>query len=260
MSSRRGDLHVLRYIPSDTPMHRLWAGTKLVAVVVLAGALFARPTWTGVAVLAFVQAVALVVTRPPRGVAPRLPRWLFVGLGVVAFLSLGLGGPPVVHVGVQAVELGGILNWARFTSVAVLLILGATLVGWTTQLGDVGPAVRVLGAPARLVRLPVDEIATVIGLCVRCLPLLIEEMRTLTAARAVRRPEVEKGIRPRVREVHDLLVTALVSSVRRAQDMAQAMQARGGARPGPREPVRLRAGDAVALAFAAAAAAAIVLL
>ena len=97
------------------------------------------------------------------------------------------------------------------------------------------------------------------ALSIRCLPLLIDEIRTLAAARRLRqRDEPDRGRRlRRLRsEPQDLLVTALVVSLRRAHDLAEAIDARGGfgvvsdSRSGP------GAVDAVALLVVAAVAAA----
>jgi energy-coupling factor transporter transmembrane protein EcfT len=62
-----------------------------------------------------------------------------------------------------------------------------------------------------------------------------------------------------VRELHDMLTTALASSLRRARDLARAIEARGGAGPVPPPPVRLGFGDAVGVLVTAAAIVAIVL-
>ncbi len=92
-----------------------------------------------------------------------------------------------------------------------------------------------LAAPARWVRLPVDEWVVAVGLSIRCLPLLVDETRTLLAVRRLR-PRSET-LRPRPgraalkavsREAHDLLATAVVVALRRARDLADAIEARGG--------------------------------
>ena len=67
-----------------------------------------------------------------------------------------------------------------------MLVVSAALVGWTTQLGAVAPALARLARPLRVLRLPVDEWIVAIALALRCLPLLIDEMRTLAAARRLR--------------------------------------------------------------------------
>jgi energy-coupling factor transporter transmembrane protein EcfT len=112
-----------------------------------------------------------------------------------------------------------------------------------------------LAAPARWLRLPVDEWIVAVGLAIRCLPLLIDETRTLVAVRRVRRRHVAvrpSSVRTTLRvvgyEAHDLLATLVVVALRRARDLADAIEARGGIRAstGPASGPRLA--DVVVLA------------
>ena len=82
-----------------------------------------------------------------------------------------------------------------------------------------------------------------VGLSLRCLPLLFDEWRVVAAARRMRQ-QSHVGRRHYIQEGYDLLVTALVSAVRRAREMADAMDARGGPAPVPRPKVDLHRVDA----------------
>jgi energy-coupling factor transport system permease protein len=81
-------------------------------------------------------------------------------------------------------------------------------------------------------RLPVDEWIVAIGLALRCLPLLVDEMRTLSAARKLRHhhKEHERDARQWVMELHDIVSTSIIVSLRRARDLGDAIVARGGIR------------------------------
>src|SRR5439155_3696334 len=118
--------------------------------------------------------------------------------------------------------------WARFTALALLLGMAAVVLAWTTPPADLAPALGRLSRPLRWLRLPADELVMTVALSVRCVPLLFDEVRVLHAARRVRETEEPTGWGVRARRAHDLLVTALVSSVRRAGELADAMEARGG--------------------------------
>jgi energy-coupling factor transporter transmembrane protein EcfT len=239
-------------------VHRLWAGSKLLAVAMLSAALSINPSWTGDAIGAALVVVALRAARIPRGATPRLPRWFWLGIAINGVFALIGGGDPQIHAVGFTIGLGGISDWARFLVFGFVLAAAAAVVGWTTPLADVPPAARRLLAPLTLVRVPVDELVVAIALSVRCLPLLVDELRVLHAARRVRRPAAPRGLRNLVREAHDLLATALVTSTRRARDMAEAIDARGGVGPIPRPRVRLGRVDVVALTTVAIACAAII--
>ncbi len=240
------ELTLLRPLPGDTALHRLWAGTKLVAVVVLALMVGFKPTWPVIGAGAALVAVGWIVARIPRGALPRLPRWFWIGFGLGAFLTLRSTKHPLGHLAGLTVSLGGLEEWARITALAIVVLAGAAVMSWTTPLAEVAPALARLGTPLRWLRLPIDEWAASIALSIRCLPLLIDEVRTLAAARRLRpstRLDMEPRMRWLVRESQDLLFTTLAVSLRRATELGEAMEARGGfgavsgstARPGWRD-------------------------
>jgi energy-coupling factor transporter ATP-binding protein EcfA2/energy-coupling factor transporter transmembrane protein EcfT len=255
---RPSEFHFLRYVPGDTAVHRLWAGTKLIALAAVGLAIAIRPTWLGLAVVAVLVAALLGLARLPMSVFPRLPRWFWIGVVLGSVVTASGGGKPYLHVVGVGLGLGGLLAWLQFLVLALLLAVAAAVVGWTTPLADVGPALERLLAPARLVRLPVDEAVVALSLSVRCLPLVGDEIRVLQAARRARAGATDTTITGRIREMHDLLTTALVSSVRRAGEMGEAIEARGGPGLVTRARVRLRPEDVLALATVAAGIVAIV--
>jgi energy-coupling factor transporter transmembrane protein EcfT len=258
---RRPELIVLRLLPGHSPVHRLWAGTKLLVVVALAVLVSVRPSWTSLVVAAAFVAVGALAARVPAGAVPRLPRWVFVLLGVNALLTLRAGRPPLVHVGTLALSLGGLEDFLLFTGLAVVLLSAALLVGWTTPLGEVAPALATLAAPLRRLRVPVDEWVVAVGLAIRSLPLLVDEIRTLLAVTRLRRPPrrdrplSRDRVRAAAREIQGVLGTAVVVALRRARDLADAIDARGGvsARAASSFP---RRGDIVVLAATVAVVAA----
>ena len=260
MTSAATELHFLRHVPGDSPVHRMWAGTKLLVVGGIGIAVVAQPSWAAQAVAGAVLVAALLACRVPLTAVPRPPKWFFYAIAFAGFLALMAGGKPEIHAPGISIGFGGLIDWIRFTTLTVLVLGFAVVLGWTTHLADLGPALTRLFAPLRLLRFPVDEIVAAVTLCVRCLPLLVDELRTLYAVRRLRHPEVPTTLREEVVNLHDLLVGALVSALRRARELADAIDGRGGVGPAPRLPVRLRWPDYVALLVTAGAIALIIVL
>jgi energy-coupling factor transport system permease protein len=222
---------LLREIKVDTPIHRLWAGTKLVAVAALSVTLSYFPSWGTIGLMALLLLATAALARIPAGAWPRPPRWFWIVLVVSGGLASLAGRPPYLAIGTVELGLGGLDAYCRFVAVGVALLVAAALVGWTTPLGDIAPAVSRLLAPLRLVRVPVDELAVAVALTVRSLPLLVGEMRTLVAARRLRPPPPRPGrstLHRWLEELVDLLVAALAVAMRRAGELAEAITARGG--------------------------------
>jgi energy-coupling factor transporter transmembrane protein EcfT len=228
---RAPQINLMREVKIDSPVHRLWAGTKLVIVGALSVTLSYFPTWTSLGAAAVLLLLAILLGRIPSGAWPRPPRWFWIVLLISGGLTTAAGGKPHVHVFGVLLGLGGIDSWARFVGVGMLLLIAALVLGWTTPLGEIAPAVARLLWPLRLVRVPVDEAAITIALCVRSLPLLLGEMRTLLAARRLRPTPERVGASELERAldmVVDIMVAALAVSVRRGGELAEAISARGG--------------------------------
>jgi len=258
---RRGDaeLTFLRLVPGDSPVHRLWAGTKLLVAIELGVITSISPTWPVIGIAAGIVALGLLVGRIPPGAFPRLPQWFYAVLVVSALLSLWSSTKPIVHVGV-GLSIGGLDEWALCTALVIVLVLSGALIGWTTPLGDVAPALAVLARPLKWLRLPVDEWVIATALAIRCLPLLIDEIRVLAAARRLRahdesaEPEnTRTAMRSVLIETHDLMATAIVVSIRRARDLGDAIVARGGLGAGGQLPAgRFGVVDGIVLVFTTA--------
>jgi energy-coupling factor transport system permease protein len=102
--------------------------------------------------------------------------------------------------------------------------------------------------PLRIFRLPVDEWAVAIALCLRGLPLLIEEMRLLRAAHRLRPSAPARSGHPAAEMgVVDMITAAMSSALRRSAEMAEAITARGGTGRLTAYPSRPGRMDAVAL-------------
>lgn len=226
---REPEITFLRLVPGDSFVHRLWAGTKLIVAFVLALTASISPSWFTLGVLGGLVLLGLLVAGIPLGAFPRLPRGLYVLLAIGLAIDALSTASPVVHLGPVSISIGALEDAIRFLVLAIVLITSAALVGWTTPLGAVPPALSRLGAPLRRLRLPVDEWIVAIGLALRCLPLLVDEMRTLSAARRLRHHDQgELNTRQWLMEIHDLISTAIIVALRRARDLGDAIVARGG--------------------------------
>jgi energy-coupling factor transport system permease protein len=224
-------INLLREIKVDSPVRRLWAGTKLLAVAGMSVTLSYFPSWGCIGLMAVLLLITTQVARVPSGAWPRPPFWFWLTLLITGALASIAGGPPHVHVGGVVLGLGGLDSYCRFVSVGILLLFAAAVMGWTTPLAEIAPAVAQLTGPLRRIRVPVDEWAVAVALCVRSLPLLMGEMRTLIAARRLRPapPRPGRSVLERwLDELVDLLVATLAVSARRSGELAEAITARGG--------------------------------
>lgn len=223
---------LLRRIPGDSLVHRLAASTKLLSVAVLTIVVAVDPSWAVIGGTAAVIIVAARCARIPAAAVPRLPLWLFLSLALGLLLSLAGGG---------------LTAFARVMALSILFTAASAIVTWTTAPAELEPALAWLASPLRTLRVPVDEYARAVALCVRCLPLITAETATLLAARRLRRAGRRRGPRAAAEELTDLLTAMLTSALRRADELGDALTARGGVAGRSRTPARPGRTDAAAL-------------
>ncbi|MGW0097172.1 CbiQ family ECF transporter T component, partial [Nocardia sp. NPDC003354] len=206
---------LLREVPVDSVVHRLWAGTKMIAAFLISLLLMFLPTWPVLGMMIAFLVLIWVVARLPLGALPRLP-WWFWGLVL-------LGGLINAPIGMKAV-----LGYAQVFVFGMVLVAASFLIAYTTPMGEVAPALAKLGAPLRKLRLPVDEWAVVVALTLRGLPLLLDEIRVLRAARKLRPKENLLHRAADANPLIDILTACMAVSTRRAGELGEAITARGG--------------------------------
>lgn len=249
---QRRPMVLLRPVPGTSAIHELWAGTKLIAVAAIGAMLTFYPGWVPIGCVAVLVVVVARLARIPRGTVPSIPIWLWILVGLGAGTAALAGGAPVVDVGSLQLGLGGLLNFLRVTALSIVLLGLGAMVSWTTNISDIAPAVATMGRPLRVLRIPVDDWAVTIALALRAFPMLIEEFQTLQAARRLRPKEQAETYRARrsqrVADMVDLLAAAVTVALRRADEMGDAITARGGAGQISAAPSRPKARDWVAFA------------
>jgi energy-coupling factor transporter transmembrane protein EcfT len=223
---------LLRPVPGNSAIHELWAGTKLLAVGAISILLTFSPGWITIGLVAALVLAAARIARIPRGVLPAVPHWFWMLLALGGISAAFAGGHPVIDLAGTSLGLGGLLNFLRITALSIVLLGLGAMVSWTTNVAEIAPAVATLGRPLRLLRIPVEEWAATLALALRAFPMLIEEFRVLYAARRLRPKRVADTRRARrrrwARELLDLLTAALTVTLRRADEMGDAITARGG--------------------------------
>lgn len=245
---------LLRYAETGSPLHRVDARTKVVALTVLAIVLSFDPSWATAAATWTVVVVAFVVARLPRSVVPRPPRPLLWGVGLSIVLGLLAGGEPFVGGGGVSIGVGGLIFQFRFLAVSFGYLAIALLLGWTTPLGQLPTAASWLLSPLGRLGVPIDDVVAGLALSVRALPLIADELTTTTTLWMAR----PRQNRNRLVDAVDLVATAVVAATRRATELGEALAARGRYAPPP-ERSRFAGVDAVvALAIAGFVAVAVV--
>jgi energy-coupling factor transport system ATP-binding protein len=245
---------LLRPVPGRSAIHELWAGTKLIVVFGMSLLMTVYPGWVAIGLAAALVASAARIAHIPRGVLPTAPRWLWILLVIMAITATLAGGSPVIQVGTVSLGLGGVLDFLRFTALSIVLLGLGALMSWTTNVAEIAPALAALGSRLRRLRIPIDDWSVAVALALRTFPMLIDELRVLHAARRLRPKQTPRTPSGRIRrlaaEVIDLMVAVITVTLRRADEMGDAITARGGAGQISAAPSQPKLADWTALSIA----------
>ncbi|OBH05151.1 hypothetical protein A5696_02765 [Mycobacterium sp. E2699] len=243
-------------VPGSSPIHDLWAGTKLLVVFGASVLLTFYPGWVTIGLVAALVLAAAWMAHIPRGALPSVPRWLWIVIALGGITAALAGGTPKIPLGGLEIGLGGALNFLRITALTVVLLALGAMVSWTTNVAEIGPALATLGRPLKLLRIPVDEWSVALALALRAFPMLIDEFQVLYAARRLRPKRIPRSRKARRRrhalELIDLLAAAITVTLRRADEVGDAITARGGTGQLSANPARPKRADWVAMAIAVA--------
>ena len=121
----------------------------------------------------------------------------------------------------------GLYNAAFITARIVLVVLGASLLTVTTSPVEIADGIESLLTPLKWVKFPVHEFALVMSIALRFIPTLIDETDRIIKAQKARGADFEGGnVFKRVKAMIPVLIPLLISSFRRADELADAMDAR----------------------------------
>ncbi len=256
-------------VPGDSPVHRLDPRARILAFSLVLAAVLFSPSPFGLALAMLVVLAGLRLARLPLGYALRslrspLPFLIFLAVLQVFFNALPDTGPLALHLWIFTITpldlLAGGMLLLRFAD----MVLGITFAGQVLSTSELAHGLDRLFSPLEKLKIPVHDGVMVVIVAVRFLPFLAQSAERIAKAQASRGAQwtrVSGGLFRRVRAQLPLLVPIFVTSLRRAETMALAMDARGYAsRANPTSLVELRftARDGIAVVIAALLAAAII--
>lgn len=247
------DITIGQYYPVDSVVHRLDARVKLIGTVVYIFSLFLFRGFIGYLVAGIFLYCMIRLSKVPF-------RYMVRGLKVVVFFMLFTAalnifftpGIPIWQWGILKLTKEGLRAAAFMMLRLIFLILGSSLMTLTTTPSQLADGLETLFAPLVKLHVPVHDIAMMMSIALRFIPILIEETDKIMKAQMARGADFETGnILKRGKNMVPVLVPLFVSASRRATDLAMAMDARcyhcGVART-KMKPLRYRKRDGMAFA------------
>lgn len=223
------DITLGQYFPGNSPVHRLDPRLKLVLTTAYIVVLFIVKGAVSYAIMAAFIVAAIMVSRlHPRLILRGLKPMVFIVVFTAILNMLYTPGEEeLFSFWIIRVTLEGVYI-AAFMIARILLLISITfLLTYTTSPTMLTDAIERIMGPLKLIRVPVHELAMMMTIALRFIPLLIEETDKIMSAQKARGADFESGgpFR-RAKALIPLLVPLFISAFRRADDLAMAMESR----------------------------------
>ena len=122
----------------------------------------------------------------------------------------------------------GLIKGAFFCLRIVLIVVISTMLTMTTSTTDINLGLEWVLSPLKIIKIPVAEFAMMLSLTLRFIPTLLIETEKIMKAQASRGIDFNEGnIVDKMKQIVTLLIPMFVISINRAEDLANAMEARG---------------------------------
>ena len=258
------DITIGQYYPAKSILHRLDPRVKLVSTLLYLISLFLFRSMAGYLAATLFLIGVIRASKVPFGyiVKGLKPVVMLLMITVVFNLFLKKEGEVLVHVWRLTITTVGVRNEVYMAVRLIYLIIGSSLMTFTTTPNELTDGIEALLAPLNKLRVPVHEVAMMMSIALRFIPILLEETDKIMKAQQARGADFESGnIMQRAKAMIPILVPLFVSAFRRANDLAMAMEARcyrGGEGRTKMKPLRYRGRDLSAYAVMFAYVAAVV--
>ena len=244
------DITIGQYYPADSILHRLDPRVKFIGTIVYIVSLFVFDSWGYILGASFLIAMILLSKVPFSFMVRGLKAIVVLLLITMIFNVLLTPGNVLWQWGILRVTTEGLVLAGKMGIRLVFLILGASLMTLTTTPTKLTDALEKLMRPLKKIHVPVHEIAMMMSIALRFIPILLEETDKIMKAQMARGADFESGnLIKKVKAMVPLLVPLFVSAFRRANDLALAMEARcyhGGDGRTQMKPLRYQRRDGTA--------------
>lgn len=245
------DITLGQYYNTKSVIHDLDPRTKILGTMVYMVSLFAfNSFWTYLIAFAALCTV-IVLSKVPVRFMLRGMKAIFLFLIITVLYNLFLTqGDTIFSFWIFNVTIQGlkqaILMFFRLT----FLVVGTSILTLTTTPSNLTDGLEALMYPLKLIKVPVAEIAMMMSIALRFIPVLTEETDKIMRAQKARCADFDsKNLFKRIKSYVPILVPLFISAFRRANDLATAMEARayrGGDGRTKMKPLKYKAGDWIA--------------
>ncbi|WP_322630623.1 energy-coupling factor transporter transmembrane component T [Aedoeadaptatus coxii] len=222
------DITIGQYFPAESPVHALDPRFKiLIMMFFIASLFFINSFWPYILVLGWLFLIIYTAKIPAnmviKGLKPLRLILIFTFLMNLFFIP----GEEIFRYGILSISNEG-LHQAIFMGIRlILLVVGTSLLTLTTSPLALTEGIEKLLSPLKVVGFPAHAIAMMITIALRFIPTLIDEADKIMKAQMARGADFESGnVLNRAKNLVPLLVPLILNALRRAEELATAMESR----------------------------------
>lgn len=249
------DITLGQYLPAESVIHRLDPRIKIILTVALIVLVFCCQNFASLLLFAFFVFATMAATKIRismylKSIKALIPIIIFTSILNAIYSTTGV---VLFSFWKITITTGGIERAVFMSSRILLLILCSSILTYTTTPNDLTDAIERILSPLKFIGLgnAVHIMAMMMTIALRFIPLLIEETDKIMNAQKARGVDLENGsIVKKVKAMIPILIPLFLSAIRRATDLAEAMECRcynGGEGRRRLKQLKLSARDVLAL-------------
>lgn len=223
------DITIGQYYPTNSVIHRLDPRVKIVCTLAYLISLFLFKSVLVYAISTLFLIAVIRTSKVPfkfitKGLKPIILLLMMTTIFNLFFTSTG---KILVSIGFIKITEDGLRASVYMVLRLVYLIIGSSIMTLTTTPNELTDGIERLLRPLNKIKVPVHEIAMMMSIALRFIPILLEETDKIMKAQIARGADLESGnIIQKAKSMIPILVPLFVSAFRRANDLAMAMEAR----------------------------------
>ena len=222
------DITIGQYYQTDSVIHRLDPRVKLMGTLVYIISLFlGRNIWLYLLATVFLAVVIKLSKVPLKFILKGLKAVVVIIALSAAFNLFLTAGEPLIKIWKITITKEGLILAIFMVVRLIYLIMGSSLMTLTTTPNNLTDGLEKGLGFLKVIHVPVHEIAMMMSIALRFIPILIEETDKIMKAQTARGADFNNGnIIKRAKAMIPILVPLFISAFRRANELAMAMEAR----------------------------------
>lgn len=222
------DITIGQYYPVQSLIHRMDPRTKLaITFFYLISLFFANNKYMYLMAIGVLVIYVMLSKVPIRYMVKGLQEILVFILVSVVLNMFFTPGDPWIDWGIVQISWQGVRTACYTMLRIILLVLGASVITYTTTPTKLTDGLEATFYWLTHFKVPVHEVAMMVSIALRFIPILVEELNKIMKAQQARGADFESGsVLQRLKSLFPVILPMFVSAIRRANELATAMEAR----------------------------------